>query len=313
MEHLILAVYVLLFTSGSACIIALAFLRFRLRSHIVADLLGVQILLLSGLALVLTYFYIRNVVGSDAPFVMQLIGVASTLVQAGLYILGFRMVAGLRTGGRFRPVLRSVAKLLCAAVVATSLSYVLFALVPTLQPPWLVENQSFRSIVGYVLVGATLFALGLVLFLAPLPAEHAAVHLLTRGWAISLMAFTPLSAIEWALEAFGPLPYSPLSLDFLFYLSCNVVSVVAFARSLKVERTTDESTLLSLVTEETAARFGLTSRERDMVPLIARGLANKEIASELGISAATVRTHIYNLFQKVGAKGRIELLNKLGS
>ena len=47
--------------------------------------------------------------------------------------------------------------------------------------------------------------------------------------------------------------------------------------------------------------------------MIARGLANKEIAGELGISPATVRTHIYNLYQKAGARSRVELLNKLRS
>ncbi len=314
MEHLILAAYILLFTSGSACILALAFLRLRLRSRIVGDLLRIQALLLAGLALVLVYFYLRNIVAEPAaPLVRKWIGVCSTLVQAALYAIAFRMVAALRTGAGFRPALRTAAAGLCLAVTATSLAYALFALFPTLEPRWLAESRAIGSMLGYVLVGVTLFALGLVLWLAPLGGEHAAVRLLARGWAVSLLGFAPLSALEWALEAFGPLPYAPLSLDFLFYLSCNAISVVAFARSLRTERKTDDSPLLAAVSAETAARFGLTERERDMVPLIARGLANKEIAAELGISAATVRTHIYNLFQKVGAKGRIELLNKLGS
>lgn len=314
MEHLILAAYILLFTSGSACIIALAFLRLRLRSRIIGDLLLIQILLLAGLALILVYFYLQNVVtGLDAPLVRKWIGVSSTLVQTALYAVAFRMVAALRTGGRFRPALRTVVSGLCLAVTATSFAYVLFALFPSIHPRWLSENRALGSMLGYILVGITLFALGFTLSLAPFGGEHAAVRLLTRGWAISLLAFAPLSALEWALEVFGPLPYSPLSLDFLFYLSCNAVSVAAFARSLRTERKVDDSQLVSAVSEETAARFGLTDRERNMVPLIARGLANKEIAAELGISAATVRTHIYNLFQKVGAKSRIELLNRLGS
>lgn len=314
MEHLILAAYILLFTSGSACIIALAFLHLRLRSRVVGDLLLIQILLLAGLALVLAYFYLQNVVaGPEAPLVRKWIGVSSTLIQTALYAVAFRMVTSLKTGGRFRPYLRTTGAILCLAVTATSFAYALFALFPAIEPRWLAENRAFGSMAGYALVGLTLFALGLTLFLAPLGGEHAAVRLLARGWAISLLAFAPLSALEWALEAFGPLPYSPLSLDFLFYLSCNAVSVAAFARSLRTELKVDESTLLSAVSDETAARYCLTERERDMVPLIARGLANKEIAAELGISAATVRTHIYNLFQKVGAKSRIELLNRIGS
>jgi DNA-binding CsgD family transcriptional regulator len=314
MEHLILAVYAFLFMSGSACLIVLAFLRSRLRSRIVTSLFGVQGLMLSGLALVLTYFYFQNIVkGPQFSAALKTIGIASTLVQTGLYVVGFRMIATLRTGSRFFSILRVITKTLCGIVVATSFSFALFSLMPSLAPAWLNVHHELVSAVGYILVGLTLAALGLVLAQAPLPGEHKAIRLLVRGWGFSLIGFAPLSAIEWALEAYGPLPYAPLSLDFFFYMSCNIVSVVAFARSLKTERGIDQSPLFPGVTEETAARFGLTARERDLIPLIARGLANKEIAAELGISSATVRTHIYNLFQKVGASGRIEFLNKLVS
>ena len=67
------------------------------------------------------------------------------------------------------------------------------------------------------------------------------------------------------------------------------------------------------VPEERIRALGLSTREVEMSIMIARGLANKEIAGELGISPATVRTHIYNLYQKVGARSRVELLNKLRS
>lgn len=314
MEHLILAVYAFLFMSGSACLIVLAFLRLRFRSRIVASIFWVQGLMLSGLALVLIYFYFRNIVKSPQfSTALKTIGIASTLVQAGLYVLGFRMIATFGTCGRFFSILRMITKILCGVVVATSFSFALFSLLPSLAPAWFTVHHELMSAVGYILVGLTLAALGLVLTLAPLSGDHKAIQLLVRGWGISLIGFAPLSAIEWALEAYGPLPYAPLSLDFFFYMSCNIVSVIAFARSLKTERGIAEARLFPSVTDEIAARFGLTARERDLIPLIARGLANKEIAAELGISSATVRTHIYNLFQKVGASGRIELLNKLVS
>ncbi len=71
--------------------------------------------------------------------------------------------------------------------------------------------------------------------------------------------------------------------------------------------------VLDSVPEERIKALGLSPRETEMAVLIARGLANKEIASELCISPATVRTHIYNLYQKTGARSRVELLNKLRS
>lgn len=49
---------------------------------------------------------------------------------------------------------------------------------------------------------------------------------------------------------------------------------------------------------------GLTDREVEVLRAITRGLANKEIASELGISQATVHTHVLNLYGKIGVNTR---------
>jgi DNA-binding CsgD family transcriptional regulator len=54
--------------------------------------------------------------------------------------------------------------------------------------------------------------------------------------------------------------------------------------------------------------FGITQRESEVVSLISQGLSNQEIADRLHVSLATVRTHIYNVFQKTGAGSRVDLL-----
>ncbi|MFC9692343.1 response regulator [Kribbella sp. NPDC056951] len=51
---------------------------------------------------------------------------------------------------------------------------------------------------------------------------------------------------------------------------------------------------------------GLTARETEVLRLIARGLSNSEIAQQLFISEATVKTHINNTFAKIGARHRAE-------
>jgi DNA-binding NarL/FixJ family response regulator len=48
----------------------------------------------------------------------------------------------------------------------------------------------------------------------------------------------------------------------------------------------------------------LTARERDVLHLVRLGLANKQIASRLGISQATVKTHLGKVFQRIGVTDR---------
>jgi len=58
--------------------------------------------------------------------------------------------------------------------------------------------------------------------------------------------------------------------------------------------------------KDTAAACPLTWRELQLLMLMAEGLRNREIASRIGISSHTVRTHLYNSFGKIRARNRLE-------
>ena len=53
---------------------------------------------------------------------------------------------------------------------------------------------------------------------------------------------------------------------------------------------------------------GLTPRELAVLGLLARGMSNKAIAAELGLSARTVSFHLDNLYSKLGVASRTEAL-----
>lgn len=59
--------------------------------------------------------------------------------------------------------------------------------------------------------------------------------------------------------------------------------------------------------EEPSNLKRLSERERQIAALIARGLKNKDIGRELGISENTVKRHLQSIFNKTGARDRLEL------
>ena len=54
------------------------------------------------------------------------------------------------------------------------------------------------------------------------------------------------------------------------------------------------------------AAVALTPREREVLALLAQGLANKMIAPRLGISEHTVKTHVAAVYEKLHARNRAE-------
>ncbi len=54
---------------------------------------------------------------------------------------------------------------------------------------------------------------------------------------------------------------------------------------------------------------GISKREQEIIALIIQGCSNQQIEEHLNISGSTVKTHIYNIYQKLEIKNRIQLHN----
>lgn len=54
-------------------------------------------------------------------------------------------------------------------------------------------------------------------------------------------------------------------------------------------------------------RSPLSTREREIVALVAQGYKNKEMAEKMFISEQTVKNHLHNIFDKLGVSDRLEL------
>jgi DNA-binding NarL/FixJ family response regulator len=57
-------------------------------------------------------------------------------------------------------------------------------------------------------------------------------------------------------------------------------------------------------------RLGLTRREQQLVPLIAKGFTNKEIANHFCLSEQTVKNHLYRMKHKIGAEDRLSIVRR---
>jgi DNA-binding NarL/FixJ family response regulator len=53
---------------------------------------------------------------------------------------------------------------------------------------------------------------------------------------------------------------------------------------------------------------GLTEREREVLALVGQGKSNDEIAGELFVSPATVKTHVSRVMSKLYARDRAQLV-----
>jgi two-component system, NarL family, nitrate/nitrite response regulator NarL len=54
----------------------------------------------------------------------------------------------------------------------------------------------------------------------------------------------------------------------------------------------------------------LTSRQKEILPLLAEGMPNKQIAGALGVTEGTIKQHLKDLFKRLGARNRTQAVKE---
>lgn len=175
---------------------------------------------------------------------------------------------------------------------------------------------------GALMVIGVAREMGFVLFLASAwlaAVEGAKDHDITCEFAVALLmgacALAGLLGLYW-LHVLGPMVNYAGAVLFIVYLV--VTLVVTAASGQKVSPAYDDQLkereqqgferFLESRCAQLSEEYGLTPRERDIVLLLGRGHSYAYVAGELGVSENTVRTHVRNMYRKLGIQSREELL-----
>jgi len=137
-------------------------------------------------------------------------------------------------------------------------------------------------------------------------------QLRTVGNAVRTLLLTDSSAADSPCAAlrdllWGCLVYSRLEQDLVKAVIAIADGEMWFSRRQLAKMLRERAERVSPGSCEQLILQGLTSREIEVVQLIARGKTNKEIAQAMNISALTVKTHVQNIFKKCGLRRRTEL------
>jgi DNA-binding NarL/FixJ family response regulator len=136
-------------------------------------------------------------------------------------------------------------------------------------------------------------------------------HIILYGTALALLLFL-LKWLEWKF----------IVLDRAFELYTGAIALVFTGLgvwlALKLARPKWKTVVIerevyrsaATIDEKAQARLGLSTRELEVLRLMADGLSNQEIAARLFVSLNTIKTHSANIFEKLDVRRRTQAVGK---
>ncbi len=299
-KHLLLLVYILAFGSGFAALSLLVYAFIERPSSLLKKFVKFFTFFSLYVVIIIFGYYLTEIVSLTMYY-------AAATVSAGIYLtIGFSYKSLAEViyeckerdmPFKLRIILRTylVAAFLCAFLPFAFINAPLLGL--------RISNISLISYYIFTYLVLILLAKSLFEFLRH--EENTTRHSAALFGLILLVLQIVVGIPELVLKITGN-GYRFFSTALFLYLLVNTGTIYFLLLSFKGAGNTRRGEALP---ESIQQRWKLTGREAHIIMLIAEGHTNKEIAAKLEISKETVRTHIYNIYQKTGAGNRVDLLN----
>ena len=145
--------------------------------------------------------------------------------------------------------------------------------------------------------------------------RHVLIFGLVGGLLIATLQYTEYRfvVIEHSVELYGAL-VAILFATFGIWLGLRITRrrETIVVREVLVPASGPAAEPASPFTPDTARQqsLGITARELEILTLVARGLSNREIATQLFVSENTVKTHCSRAFDKLGAARRTQAVQR---
>ena len=206
-------------------------------------------------------------------------------------------------------------KAITAAFVGITLVSLLLILSPigaVLEP----EARTIRFGIGYRIATLWYFVSFTVAMLLAYAVVRRAWHTERRNFLLGLLVFATIGYLETLSSLVASQRQTavtfPSESDFLFssipYALYGIFVIGYFLRTpVPTLPDVDE------IPQAFLTRYAITDREREIILKVMQGKSNADIAGELFISLATVKTHLHNIYRKIGVDSRFDLLARVRS
>lgn len=111
------------------------------------------------------------------------------------------------------------------------------------------------------------------------------------------------------LSLFQLSKYSVVSGGIAIELIIAVIAIISFLVGIYfTKKNATNSNTSPQIDNQKIKELEISTREHEVLVLIAEGLSNKEIANRLFLSESTIKTHVSNLLSKLNAKRRTQAI-----